>query len=165
MMGSLGRSLSRHEGTFGAGGWFWYVGAVLMLSGVLGIGRGVLAIAAHGDASPLSMGLVSLVLAPAVLAVPVLRWRQSLELFEGGVVWTRLWGTKVLARAELGSVTHVQHYGRMGNYVELRLHLRDGREVSISGVDRADQAANLIAQLATTAAPQAQPLQASGGVR
>jgi hypothetical protein len=162
-MNSLGRSYSLHQGTLGAGGWFWYLGAVLVASGVLGVGRGVLAIAAHGDASPLSMGLVSLALVPAVLAMPVLRWRQSLELFEGGIVWRRLWGTRVITRSELGSVTHVQHYGRMGNYIELRLQLRDGRELSISGVDRADQAANLIAQLG--AAPQAQPTQTSGSVR
>jgi hypothetical protein len=31
--GQLGRSLSVHTGTFGAGGWLWYVGAILVLAG------------------------------------------------------------------------------------------------------------------------------------
>jgi hypothetical protein len=155
-----GPSLSTHRGTIGAGGWLWYVVGLL----VLGIGASLVravsglaspaAAAANADALPAALMCVCML--PFALAIPLLRWRQQLEIFQNGYVWTRLIGVKQGARGSIAKVTQVQHIGRSGNHIELRVELRSGGELSIAGVERADQAANLLANL-TQVAPSGPP--------
>lgn len=149
---NLGRTLSTHTGLFSSGGWFWYIGGILLAAGLFNLVKG----AANASMSDVVTALVTLALAPLALALPVLRWRQTLTIYEEGFVSQRLlFGEKVVPRASIGSVTRIQHYSRMGAFVELVVKLKDGTELSMSGLDGAEQAANLIAQLAAPPAPQA----------
>ncbi len=170
MTANMGRSLSKHEGSIMAGGWLWYLGGLLLLAGVFGICSGLFAVVSGSAAlAPdtglprIGTGVVSLLIAPLLLIVPVLRWRQSLEIFEGGIHWQRLvLASRTIPSSSLRSVTHITHRSRSGSSVELVITLTDGSEVSITGLDRADQAANLIAQLARGPAPAAAPGPAGG---
>jgi hypothetical protein len=170
MTNDLGRSLSRHEGTIMAGGWLWYLGGILLLAGAFGIVSGAFAIVSGSAAlAPdtgfprVVTGFIALGISPLLLIWPVLQWRQSLEIFEGGIYWQRLVFTdQKIPRANLRSVSHITHRSRSGSTIELLITLIDGSEISISGLDRADQAANLIAQLASGGGPAAPPGPAGG---
>jgi hypothetical protein len=146
---SFGRALSAHRGTIGAGGWLWYIGGILVLAGIVNTVQGVramLGMADTGGASWVevaSMGLVSFAIAALLLIVPVLRWRQRLEIFEGGLVWTRLFGTRVVPRAEIAGAELIGHRSRLGHHVEVVVRLAGGGSLSISGLERPEEAANL----------------------
>jgi hypothetical protein len=60
-------------------------------------------------------------------------------VFERGLVWQRLLGTKTINSADVQSVKHIQHTGRNGNYEEIELELKDGTSYSINGIKEADQ--------------------------
>lgn len=163
MTNDLGRSLSRHEGTIMAGGWLWYMGGILLLAGVFGIGSGAFAVLSGSAAMApdtgfprMVTGLIALGVSPLLLIWPVMQWRQSLEIFEGGIYWQRLiLADQKVPAAQLRAVSHVTHRSRSGTSIELVIALADGSELSITGLDRADQAANLIAQLARGGGPAA----------
>ncbi len=116
-----------------AGGWLWYVGGLLVVSGVMSLVRGVI-----------GMGLVTVLIGAAVLVLPVLRWKQTFELDESGITVTKLTGVVKVPREQLKKVTLVHHRGRMGTYDALELALTDGREIEIAGIERAEEAANLV---------------------
>lgn len=170
-MTDFGRSLSRHAGTFGAGGWLWYISGLLILAGVFGTIRGALGLVGLMEAVPgytpissILTGLAAGFFGVLAAIVPVLRWQQTLEIFEGGVSWTRLTGVKSWPRAQLRSVRHVTHHSRQGTSYEVEVTLADGSIHGVVGVDQSQQAANLIHQImggAAPAAPSAQP-QATG---
>lgn len=135
---------STHRGSFTAGGWLWYVGGLLIISGVMSVPKGSIA-----------MGLVTVLIGLGCLAVPVLRWKQTLEFDDSGFTWTRLIGVVKVQRDQVKQVTLVRHHARMGYYDEVKVDLTDGRELSIAGVERADEAANLIhAMTARETAPR-----------
>lgn len=171
-MSDFGRSLSRHAGTFGAGGWLWYLGGVAGAAGLFGVGRGVLGVAGvltpvpgYSPVETLVMGLISLVACPLLLIVPVMRWRQTLEIFEGGVVWTRLLGAQSWPRAQLRAVRHITHHSRQGTSYEVEVTLADGTVHGVVGIEQSDQAANLIHQVLQGPAPAAAAAPASTGWR
>jgi hypothetical protein len=144
----LGRSIAVHRGTFSAGGWFWYIGGVLLLAGVVGPIRAVIAPTPDqvqmGLAQVLLTGGAALVVGSLVLIVPVLRWRQQVGLFENGFVWTSLSGTKSVTRDQVRGVQLTRYRSRMGTYAKVEVTLADGRKLAISGVDQAEQLANVI---------------------
>lgn len=159
-MTDLGRSLSRHPGTFMAGGWLWYISGLLIVAAALGAGRALLMLlglaAMDPNNSPISAlltaalgGFIGLLCA----IVPVLRWRQSLEIFEGGLVWTRLIGDKTWPRSQLKKVRHVTHHSRQGTSYEVEITLTDGSIHGIVGLDQSQQAANLVHQVIGLPAP------------
>lgn len=148
----LGRGIAVHRGTVSAGGWGWYVGGVLLLAGVVGPIRAVVAPTPDqvrmGLDQVLIMAGVALVAGFLVLILPVLRWRQQVELFENGFVWTSLTGVKSVTRDQVGGVRLIQHRSKMGIRTEIEVTLADGRKLSVSGVDQADQLANVIGAFA-----------------
>jgi hypothetical protein len=125
--------ISTHRGSFMAGGWLWYLGGILMISGVLALSR-----------AEFSSGLMAVLFGAAVLVMPVLRWKQTLELDEAGLTLTKLTGVTKVPREQLKKVTLVRHHGRTGSYESLELALNDGREIEIAGIERAEEAANLV---------------------
>jgi len=139
---ALGPSLSVHRGTIGAGGWLWYVGAVLVASGVMALVKGQLAGAALGT------GIGAL-----LLALPVYRWRQQLEVFENGFVWSRIGGRTLVTRAEVSGTELLAHRSRTGQHVELVVHLAGGRALSIAGLEGAEQARAFIDRRPAAAPP------------
>jgi hypothetical protein len=144
----LGQRVSLHRGTFGAGGWLWYIAGLLVLSGVLGLGKGGLA----GDSQQALSGVAALGIGAVVLIVPLLRWRQSVEVFERGFVWQRLYGTLQVAREDIRSATMITHHGRQGTRVEVKVDLASGSDCSIVGVEQPEQLVNLL-----RAAPPSHP--------
>jgi hypothetical protein len=159
----LGRSIAVHRGTFSAGGWFWYIGGVLLLAGVVGPIRAV--VAPTPDQVQMGLGQVfvmagaALVIGALVLIVPILRWRQQVELFENGFVWTSLMGMKSVTRDQVRGVQLTRYRSKMGIYEKVAVTLADGRKVSISGVDQAEQLANLIGASGRSAPVAAAPAQ------
>jgi hypothetical protein len=145
---SLGRPISTHRGTLGAGGWLWYVGGILILSAFLAVYRFMQVLvlgspfAQAGDT--LGTAALSFAIGTALLVVPVLRWRQSVELCEDGLVWRRMFGSRTLRRDEIAGARMVQHHSRMGSYTEVEVELRAGGSFSIKGVDRPEQLRNAI---------------------
>lgn len=116
-----------------AGGWLWYLGGLLIISGVMSLPRDAVA-----------MGLVTILIGAGCLVIPVLRWKQTLEIDEAGLTWTRLNGVVKVPREQLKNVTLIHHHGRMGAHDEVEVVLTDGRTLSINGVERAEEAANLV---------------------
>ncbi|HEY6722644.1 MAG TPA: hypothetical protein VI197_01395 [Polyangiaceae bacterium] len=169
--GGFGQRLSLHQGTFAAGGWLWYIGAILLLSGVLtlaqlaGVASPSQGAAASGSAlGALGMAAACFIAGALLLIVPVLRWRQQVELFEGGFVWRRLTGQLAVPKHEVHSTELITHHSRSGTHVEVIVHLTSGRELSMSGLSQADQLANLITAYARPAPQAALPV-APGGWR
>jgi hypothetical protein len=89
-------------------------------------------------------GIAVLLVGPLILAIPLWRWKQSLEIFEGGFVWTRLTGVVTVMRDEIQSVEHITHESRQGSYVELLISLTNGKSRSIVGIEQPEQAASLL---------------------
>lgn len=162
--GGFGRSLSLHRGTFAAGGWLWYLGAILLLAGVFNLAE-LAGVALPSKGAPtsasvtgaLGMAAACFVCGALLLIVPVLRWRQRVELFEGGFIWSRLTGRLSVPKHEVQRTELVTHHSRSGTHVEVIVHLADGRELSMSGLSQADQLANLITAYAR---PMLQPAMA-----
>ena len=160
----FGRSLSLHRGTFASGGWLWYIGAVLLAAGVFNLlhAAGVpLPTRTPIKSAPiesLAMAAGSFVFGALLLIVPVLRWRQQVELFEGGFIWNRLISRVTVARSEVRGTELITHHSRSGSHVEVVVHLADGRELSLSGLSGADQLANM---LTAYARPLIQPAMAA----
>lgn len=151
----LGRSLSVHTGTFGAGGWLWYVGGILYLAGFANLAQ-VAGLTGNQSGPPASIGAAAacFVIGALVLIVPLLRWRQRVELFERGFVWQRLTGQRLVQRDDVRRAELIQHTSRSGTHMEVLVHLADGSELSLSGLSHSDQLANL---LRAYAQPAGQP--------
>ena len=86
---AFGQRVSTHRGTFGAGGWLWYLGFLFLLSGVVGLVKA----GAAGDWGQALTGVTALGVGGVVLIVPLLRWQQTVDVFERGFVWKRLYGS------------------------------------------------------------------------
>lgn len=158
--GDFGRSLSLHKGTFASGGWLWYVGGILLLSGFANLAQvaGLLAPTKGGGTGSVGFAAASFVIGALVLLGPVLRWRQQAELFEGGLVWSRLTGTLRVRRDEVRHTELITHRGRAASYTEVVVHLQSGRELSMEGLEHAEQLANM---LSAYGRPMIQPTQAT----
>ena len=135
---AMGQRVAVHRGTFGAGGRLWYLGGICALAGVVGL------IKAGADSQKLLTALIALGIAPLLLIVPVLRWKQTVEVFEQGFVWTRLYGSVQAARADIRNVTLITHHSRQGTRIEVKVELAGGKSYSMVGVEQPEQLANLL---------------------
>ncbi|MEO6599622.1 MAG: hypothetical protein ABIQ16_07095 [Polyangiaceae bacterium] len=153
-----GNKIGTYRCSFAGIGWTIYVGVMLLLGGaanLFGVGG--------GKASPLSerLGLaaICLVIGLLVLLPAVMRHKQVVEVFERGLVWYRLLGTRTINAANVKSVKHILHTGRNGNYDEVELVLTDGKSYSINGIK---EAAQFVAYLrAWSSAPAGAPFVAA----
>jgi hypothetical protein len=141
MSNELGARVSTHAGTIAAGGWWWYIGGVLLVSGVLG--------AAKGDFGALA---VASAVALAVLVLPVLRWKQRVDVYERGLVWTRLLGPVTIGAKEVVDTTLTRNIGRMGETLELEIELANGKTHTLVGLEGTDQIRSFV--VAWTARPE-----------
>lgn len=149
-----------HRGTFGAGGWLWYIGGVFIASAVaqlVKLGSG----ASIGEGLALAGG--SAALGSLLLIAPIMRWRQSVELFEHGLVHNRLFGRVTVARADVRNVSVTRHHSRLGMHTEVVVELANGRELSIVGVDNAEQLGNMLAAFAAAPVQNAPAMAAPAG--
>jgi hypothetical protein len=161
----LGRSLSLHRGKFSSGGWLWYLGGLLLLGAIAQLAQlAGLTTPTRGGEGSLGMAAASFAGGALLLLSPVLRWRQQVELFEGGFVWSRLTGQVAVRRSDVQRTEIITHHSRMGTHDEVIVHLAGGRELSMSGLSHAEQLANM---LSASARPMSVPARAAtpGGWR
>lgn len=145
MSAPLGQRISIHRGSFLAGGWSWYLGAIFLLCAFYGAPSAILGLARGEESVGGACGMAAVgLLGPLLLISPVLRWRQTVEMFEHGMVWTRLYGAVTVRREEVSGVEHIYHSGRSSTYHELVVHLRDGGQLVITGINEADQIASFL---------------------
>jgi hypothetical protein len=151
------RLLSQHAGQLSAGGWFWFAGGVLLASAVAQLAKaGSTAAGKSPDmTSAAEFAAVAALGGVLFLVIPILRWRQRVEVFDDGFVWTRLLGTQAVQRNQVRAVRRIQHYARAGNYMEVEVSLNDGRRLSITGVENAEQLANMLAAFGQAPSPAA----------
>jgi hypothetical protein len=144
----FGNRVSTHRGTISAGGWAWYIGLVLVAAGVFGVGKTAFSLitGAPGVDSALA-SVAGLVIGPLILILPVLRWRQTVEVFERGLVWTRLYGTVTVPREKVRAARWIQHRSRNGSHDEIEIDLVDGG-LSIVGIDQPEQLRNFVSSWA-----------------
>jgi hypothetical protein len=147
------RPLAAHHGQFSAGGWSWYVGGILLLAAVANLVNGnprgpAGAASAASPASALGYAALSALAGILFLVMPVLRWRQRVDVFDDGFVWTRLLGTRSVRRDEVRGVRRIDHISRSVRYTEVEVQLDGGRTLSISGIENAEQLANMLVAFA-----------------
>jgi hypothetical protein len=139
----LGKSLSLHRGSFAAGGWLWYLGLICLLAAASGFaGVGAAAKQSFAERAPASVG--ALVMGLTSLVVPLLRWRQSVEIFERGMVWSRLHGAVRVAAEQVRNVSWLKHQTKRGSHDEVKLELTSGERYSIVGVGEPEQLVNFL---------------------
>jgi hypothetical protein len=150
MSSNLGRSLSVHRGRFGAGLYLWWGGGVCALGSVIGLFQALLG---KGVAGQAGFSAIALPVSLGALAWAYMRWKQVLEIFEGGFVWQRLIGTHTVTRDQIKEITHMTH--RIGNesYVELIVDLVGGKRLGIVGIEEPGRAGELLAGPAPQPAP------------
>lgn len=134
----MGNKLGTHRSSFAGIGWTIYLGGILLLAAPANLfGMG------NGKVSPLSERLgtaaICLVIGALMLLPALMRLKQVVEVFERGLVWQRLLGTRTINAADVKSVKHILHTGKNGNYDEVELNLQDGKSYSINGIKEAEQ--------------------------
>jgi hypothetical protein len=145
----FGARLSSHRGTIGAGGWLWYVGAILVAATIANLAT-----------AQLALGAAAAVGAGVALSVAVSRLRQSVDVYERALVWEQLGGTTTIAAEDVRGATLVHNHRRPGYYVEVRIALKRGGNRSIIGVTDAEQLRNYVS--AWTRVPAAALLPGAG---
>jgi hypothetical protein len=158
----LGQPISSHRGSFLAGGWAWYVGALLVLSSVAWAFQFLKALVSgdgHGF-EQLAMGLSAITVGLLFLIAPVMRLMQSVQVFERGLVWKRLVGTKTLRRDEVVGAELIIHRSRSGMREQVLVHLEGERTESIVGIQGAEQIVSFLRAWAQTSGS---PVTAAGG--
>jgi len=139
----MGKSLSVHRGSFGAGGWLWYVSSVCLLAAASGFaGVGTAAKQALAERAPASIG--ALVMGVAFLVVPLLRWRQTVEVFEHGFVWSRLHRVVRVPATEVRDVSWLKHQTKRSAQDEVKIELVSGQRHSIVGVNDPEKLVNFL---------------------
>lgn len=143
----FGSRVAEHDGLFSAGGMLWYIGPICAAAGVYQVGKGVLDAVAMGDTAPLGMAAIGLVFALfglGAIAVSVLRWKQKVIVYQRGLVHQHLLGPRELDFAEVARTELVRTRSRHGTTEDLHVHLRNGGEVTIGGVDQIEQLVSMI---------------------
>ena len=135
----MGHKLGRHGSTIAGVGWTLYVGALLLISGVVSLLGLTQAAAKMPFSDRLPTGAAGLVIGALMLLPALMRWKQSVEVFERGLIWYRLLGTKTLTAAEVQGSKLIRHTGRSGQYDEVELQLKNGGSYSINGLKEAEQ--------------------------
>jgi hypothetical protein len=162
MQVNLGQPISKHPGTFGAGGWLWYVAAVLIFGGVAALFRMGSPPPGQAALDMVVTGAVGIGVGGLLLLLPLARLRQSVEVFEHGFVWKRMFGTQVVPRSEITNVELLTVNRNMGAITKVTVTLRMGQSLCLAGLQNAQQLANFLGP-AGVPAPAAAPV--SGGWR
>jgi hypothetical protein len=152
----LGKSLSLHRGSLDFRGWLLQLGVVCLFAGTSGI-TGIGSKQTFAERVPPSVGM--LVLALAFWVVPLMRWRQTVEIFERGLVWSRLHGAVRVAAEQVQDVSWLKHKAKLSSHDEVKLALTNGKRYSIVGVGECEQLVNFLrswARLRSAAPAEAQ---------
>ena len=135
----MGRKLGTHSSTLAGVGWTLYVGVLLSISGFVSLLGLTQAAAKIPFSERLPMAAAALVIGGLMLLPALMRWKQSVDVFERGLVWKRLFGTRTVTAGDLQNSKLIRHTGRSGQYDELELELKNGGSYSINGIKEAEQ--------------------------
>jgi len=144
---NLGQLVARHNGTFVAGGTLWYIGGILVASGIVSF---VHPTPGLSGSDAVLIGVGGLVAGAVCLFVALLRLRQTVEVFEQGFVWTRLIGTVTVARSDVADAkvvtTVVRKNGQnVGSTTKVVISLRNGKTIKMNGLEKPSQLASALA--------------------
>jgi hypothetical protein len=137
---------------------------VLLASGVGWLFQAVPAFVSKRETSSLWMALLAFGLAALFLVAPVLRWRQTVELFERGLVWKRLRGVVPIAYNDVADIRRTSHIGRDSRYDEVEIVLRNGQTHSIEGIESAEKLCDFLTSLVRPPAQIGSPPPGARGV-
>jgi hypothetical protein len=150
MTNAFGRAIATHRGAFTAGGWLWYVGGILIASGVLPLVSGTMPMVEALGAAALACSIGGL-----LVLVAAMRWRQSLVLYERGLVLTRLLRPTVTIDAgDVASVEHWTAHGSAGAHSTAVVHRKSGRTLEMSHLHGSDQIVAIVRSWTRPSAPQ-----------
>ncbi len=137
----LGRELSVHRGSPGQHSAMFLIGAVLapwILCVPYAVAHDLVTTGGRElMANPaLTFGCFPVLLfaGPALLALPVLRWRQKVVVHERGLVHRTLRGVTVVYASEVTGARRLVRRARYGDADEISIGRRDGSNHLISGV-------------------------------
>lgn len=133
MQQPLGRTLSVHRGLFKTGGWLLYIGTIFILSFFVNF---------FNEEFGLAIG--SGICGALCISVLVLRWNQSLKVFERGLVWKRLTGCVTIDKDDVTAAKMTTHNNRMGHSIEIEILLSDGTEFCVVGLNDSEQLYNTV---------------------
>ena len=156
-----GRLIGSYRGSFRAGGSAWYIGAVLVLAGVVQAGKLALGLTtAKAGETAMSMDGVGVaiggfVAGACVLLVCLNRWRQRLEVYEGAYVHRSLLGNRTVASSDIASVKLVTRHTRMSTHDRISVTLRNGRTHTIVGISEGNRVTRTLQNLGQTKTPPA----------
>ena len=137
----LGKSLSLHHGRLDYRGWLLQLSVICLFAGTSGL-SGIGSKQTLAARAPASIGM--LVLGLAFLVVPLLRWRQRVEIFERGMVWSRVQGAVQVAAEQVQDVSWLEHKTKGGSQNEVKLELTNGKRYSIVDVGEPEQLVNFL---------------------
>jgi hypothetical protein len=168
----LGALVSEHRGTFGQGGTAWLLGGVLSMYTVLGPIGAVWTLVTEGPHAAMfatwgSIAAVVIVpmLGPLILALPILRWRQTARVYERGLWHRSLLGTTVIRAHEAGRVVHTRIRRKFSTLDEIEIRRRGQRSLFITGIADADRLVAIVrawSQQASAPVPGT-PMPVAGG--
>lgn len=131
----LGQVLSVHRGTVGAGGLWWYY-----------VGIGVFVTVSAAASLEILMALALLGLTGLIALLPLSRWRQTLTIHEGGLVWRGLLRERVVPREQILGARADWHSGEMSSWSELVVTLPHSELLRLRGVADVEEAARTLAR-------------------
>ena len=136
-----------HRGKFSSGGWLGYAGLVLVLVGLFEIAQAAFATASEHELESVRLNVLALPLGTLCLILPLYRWRQSVSVYERGLVWTRLHKRIQVPRESVRGARWNTQRSALGPCDQVELELNFGT-LSITGIDQAAQLCDLLNALA-----------------
>ena len=153
----LGQSLSVHRGSLDFRGWLLQLGVVGLFAGTSGL-AGIGSKQTLAARAPASVGM--LLLGLALLVVPLLHWRQRVEIFERGLIWSRLFATVRIAAEQVENVSWIKPQPNQSSHDAVKLVLSNGQQYTLIGLAQSEQLVNFLRSWATRRAgalPHSQP--------
>jgi hypothetical protein len=139
----LGAYVAGYRGSPKTGVALTMAGVVFIGLGLMNLVVGMVELLRRTEDAPLYLGIAPclLVLGALVLLPILVRWRQSVDLFEHGFVWKRITRTLTIRRDQIRSVARSLRKTRYEEYVVLDIELSHGK-VRIAGLTRGDELAD-----------------------
>ncbi len=136
---NLGAERLKTSGSLLAGGVMIIPGIFLFISAFIAAGKSLFT-----EESLWMETVGALVFGVAFLVVPLFRWRQTLTVYERGLIHEGILGTTRVPASDVRSVKLIHHGSRGGSHTQLQIWRADGTDVSFSGLKDAEQAAAFI---------------------
>jgi len=137
---TFGALVGAYGGTLLAGGWAGYIGLALAASGVLGLVK-----AMGGDpGASVGAALAGLAIGLPLIGFAIVRWRQTVAVYERGLVHDFLVRRRELAFAEVRDVKLITTHSRSGTTHTMEIDAQGDGSMTIVNVARLEELAAMI---------------------